>query len=35
MYGYVTQSGYMGYVAGRWILFATDCDYYEYMNVED
>lgn len=31
MKGYPTQSGYMGYVDGRYILFATETDYIEYM----
>lgn len=31
MKGYVTQNGYMGYVNGIYILFATEQDYEEYM----
>lgn len=31
MYGYLTSSGYKGLVGGRWMLFATDTEYYEYM----
>ena len=30
MKGYVTESGYMGYVDGRYILFASESDYIEY-----
>lgn len=29
--GYDIKSGYMGWVGDRWILFATEKDYYEYM----
>lgn len=31
MKGYVTASGYMGYVNGKYILFASEADYREYM----
>lgn len=32
MYGYVVPYGYMGMVEeGRWMLFPTDMEYYEYM----
>lgn len=31
MKGYATQNGYMGFVEGRYILFASESDYYEYM----
>lgn len=31
MKGYVTASGYMGYVDGTYILFASEEDYREYM----
>ena len=31
MKGYVTASGYMGYVGGRYILFSSENDYIEYM----
>lgn len=34
MEGYVTSYGYMGLVSGRWILFATEAEYYEYLNDE-
>lgn len=29
--GYLTDIGYMGYVDGRYMLFATEEDYREYM----
>ena len=31
MKGYVTSNGYMGYVDGKYILFACDKEYYEFM----
>lgn len=31
MKGYTTASGYMGYVNGEYILFASEADYLEYM----
>ena len=31
MKGYLTSSGYMGLVAGKWMLFASESDYYEYL----
>lgn len=34
MDGYLMPYGYMGFVAGRWILFATESEYYEYLNEE-
>lgn len=30
MKGYVTESGYMGYVDGAYVLFACESDYIEY-----
>ena len=30
MKGYVMDSGYMGYVDGRYVLFASESDYVEY-----
>jgi len=30
MKGYVTDSGYMGYVDDRYVLFASESDYVEY-----
>lgn len=34
MKGYYTQSGYMGYVPSekRYLLFATEADYIDFMN---
>lgn len=32
MKGYNTSEGYMGFVEGRYILFASESDYYECMN---
>ncbi len=31
MKGYITASGYMGLVEGRYILFASEEEYREYM----
>ncbi len=31
MKGYYNGSGYMGYVDGRWMLFASEQDYREYL----
>lgn len=31
MKGYTTAGGYMGYVDGTYILFASEEDYMEYM----
>lgn len=31
MKGYVTDKGYMGLVEGRYILFASEREYYDYM----
>lgn len=31
MYGYTTPYGYRGLVDGRWMLFASDTEYHEYM----
>ena len=31
MKGYNTDKGYMGYVAGRYMLFASEEEYYDYM----
>lgn len=30
--GYFTPYGYMGLVDGEWMLFATEQDYYEYLD---
>ncbi len=35
MKGYVTGSGYMGLVNGRYILFASEAEYEDYMSEED
>ncbi len=32
MKGYLVNDGYMGYVDGRYMLFASEADYLEYMN---
>lgn len=32
MKGYNTGDGYMGLVEGRYILFASESEYYDYMN---
>ena len=32
MKGFNTSDGYMGFVEGRYILFASEADYFEYMN---
>ena len=35
-YGYYIPSGYKGKLKdGRWMLFATEQEYIEYMNEED
>ena len=31
MKGYITNGGYMGYVDGEYILFASEADYREYL----
>ena len=31
MKGYTTESGYMGYVNGSYVLFASEADYREWM----
>ena len=31
MKGYVTSNEYMGYVDGKYILFASDKEYFEFM----
>ena len=30
MKGYVTNNGYMGYVDGKYILFSSDKEYFEF-----
>ena len=32
MKGYTVESGYMGYVDGEYMLFASESDYEEYLN---
>jgi len=32
MKGYLTATGYMGYVDGRYVLFANETDYIEYID---
>jgi len=31
MKGYYNHMGYMGYVGGRWVQFASEGDYRDYM----
>ena len=31
MRGYMTQTGFIGYINGKWILFATETEYEEYF----
>ena len=31
MKGYSTESGYMGFVHGRYMLFASESDYLDYI----
>ena len=35
MKGFNTGDGYMGLVDGKYILFASESDYYEYMNDQE
>lgn len=35
MKGYFTKDGFYGLVNGRYVLFASETDYYETMNVEE
>ena len=32
MKGYLVSDGYMGYVHGKYMLFASESDYREYIN---
>lgn len=32
MKGYATDNGYMGYVEGEYMLFASENDYVEYLS---
>lgn len=31
MKGYIVHNGYMGYIGGGYLLFASESDYREYM----
>lgn len=33
MKGYIVTEGYMGYVDGEYMLFASEADYFEYICV--
>jgi len=33
MKGYTVAEGYMGFVDGRYMLFASEADYEDYMNL--
>ena len=35
MKGYTTETGFMGYVGGRYVLFACEQDYYEFLEEGD
>ena len=35
MKGYLTKDGYMGYVRGEYILFVSESEYRDYMELED
>ena len=35
MKGYLTATGYMGYVDGRYVLFSSESDYREYVDEQD
>lgn len=35
MKGYDTASGYMGYIDGRYVLFASEAEYADYMEEEE
>ena len=35
MRGYFTASGFYGLVDGRYMLFASEAEYYEYLENED
>lgn len=32
MKGFHTDNGFMGYVDGEYVLFASESDYYDYMD---
>jgi len=33
--GYPTHCGYWGNVDGKWMLFATEADYYDYVRSDE
>ena len=35
MKGYDTSNGYMGYVEGKYILFASEQEYFEFMGDQE
>lgn len=35
MKGYITATGYMGYVDGHYVLFANEGDYLDYLTEEE
>lgn len=35
MCGYYTHGGYYGLVSGKYMLFASESDYYDYMSGEN
>ena len=35
MKGYYNNEGYMGKVDGRWVLFASEQDYLEYVEAQE
>ena len=35
MKGYFTANGYCGLVGSRYVLFASEADYYEAMNMDE
>ena len=35
MKGYDTSNGYMGYVEGKYILFASEQEYFEFMEDQE
>lgn len=35
MRGYYTDGGYYGFVSGKYMLFASEGDYYDYMTGEN
>ena len=35
MKGYYTNQGFYGYVQGRYVLFSSEAEYYEYMKEDE